>query len=76
MTGNNLYGTESLYEASFCLSKGHKLAGKEKQGDKYVVYLEGKDPHLAVMDYYNGGKVEARKLFDAYRSLKDYVFQR
>lgn len=76
MANSNLYGTQNLYEAAYCLSKGMKLIGKERQGNKVVVFLEGKDSHVEAMKFYNGAKVEAKAYADAYRTLKDFVFQR
>jgi hypothetical protein len=72
----NLYATENLYEAAFCLCKGMKLIGKEKTGSKVTVFFEGKDAHIEALKFYNGGKVEAKAYSDSYRTLKDYVFQR
>ena len=76
MNDSNLYCTQNLYEGAYCLCRGMKLVGKEAKGSKVVVYFEGKDSHIEAMKFYNGAKVEAKALFDSYRTLKDYVFQR
>jgi hypothetical protein len=72
--------TQSLYEAAFLMAKGFKLARKEtsESGRKVILVFE---PHPdlaeAVMSFYNNGsRVEPKALFDAYRTLKDYIFQR
>ena len=72
------YSTQSLYECAYLLSKDFKLASKNSSGQKTKLLFED-TPELqqAVMDFYNeSGKVSAKRLFDAYRSLKDMVFQR
>ena len=69
--------TQSLYEGAYLLARGFKLAGKERTGQKVAVIFES-HPDLAeaVMSFYNGGRVEGKVLFDAYRTLKDFVFER
>ena len=73
---NNLYSTQNLYEAAFCLCRGLKLAGKERKGNKVVVQFQGMSAKEEALKFYNGGKVEAKAYSDAYRTLKDYVFER
>ncbi len=73
---NNPYSTQNLYEAAFCLCRGLKLAGKHRQGNKVVVLFEGANAKQEALKYYNGAKVEAKAYSDAYRTLKDYVFER
>ncbi len=73
-----MHTTQSLYEASYFLARGFKLISKDSSGQKVALLFEN-SPELnqAVIDYYNGaGKASAKALFDAYRSLKDMVFQR
>ena len=76
MINSDAYGTQNLYEAAFCLSKGFKLAGKSQQGKKFIVYFEGKNIREEAIKFYNGAKVEAKGYSDAYRTLKDYIFER
>ena len=66
------YGTQSLYEAAYLMAKGFNLAGKESTGNKVTVFLK-KTPEIndEVMKFYNGGKIEAKKFCDQYRTLKD-----
>ncbi len=69
--------TQSLYEASYLLTRGFRLAGRERSGQKVTLIFE---PHPdlaeAVMSFYNNGsRVEPKALFDSYRTLKDYIFQ-
>jgi len=76
MSGDNgAHRTTNLYEAAYLLCREFKLAGKERQGQRMVVVF-GPDERLrqAVLDYYSGATVEARKFADRYRSLKDYLF--
>ncbi len=73
----NFYKTQNLYEASYLLSKGHSIAGKETTGSKVTLLFEDSDKvHKDALDYYNGGSVKAKVYSDAYRTLKDMVFQR
>ncbi len=76
MPESNLYATQNLYEAAFCLCKGFKLAGKRQQGNKVIVLFEGADVREEALKYYNGAKVEAKAYSDSYRTLKDYIFER
>jgi len=76
MSNPNLYGTQNLYEAAFCLCRGFKLVGKERHGNKVTVMFEGVAVKDEAMKYYNGAKVEAKAYSDAYRTLKDFVFAR
>lgn len=76
MTDVEHYSTQNLYEAAFCLCKGLKLAGKQRQGQKVVAMFEGKNVREEALKFYNGAKVEAKAYSDAYRTLKDYIFER
>ncbi len=71
------YSTQNLYEASFLMAKGFNLAGKESAGVKVNVLFK-RTPTIdeAVMDFYNKGKIEAKKFSDCYRTLKDFIFTR
>lgn len=75
-TKPQLYSTQNLYEGAYCLCQGMKLAGKETTGNKVVIFFGGKDARINALKFYNGGKVEAKAYADAYRTIKDYVFQR
>jgi len=70
------FSTQNLYQASFCLCKGYKIKGFKKDGNKVVVIFEGEDISAKALEFYNGAKVDAKKYSDAYRSLKDMIFQR
>ncbi len=72
----NVYSTQNLYEAAFCLCKGFKLSGKKRDGSKVAIFFEGKNIETEALQFYNGAKVEAKALTDAYRTLKDYIFER
>lgn len=69
------YLTRNLAEASYLQAKGQKIIGKEKQGDKVkIIFSDSKELQNLIMEYYNGGTVEAKLLFDNFRSIKDYIF--
>ncbi len=66
------YRTSNLYEAAYLLSKGFPLLGKEQEGSRVIVlFLETPNIHEASLMFFNG---EAKRLFDSFRSLKDFVF--
>lgn len=69
------YKTSNLYEASFLACRGFNFSGKEKKGKKTVlIFSNSKKLSKAVVEFYAGGTVKAKELFDWYRTLKDYVF--
>lgn len=76
MPEQNIYSSQNLYEGAYLLCRGFKLAGKRQQGQKVVVLFEGDDVRSEALKFYNGDKIEAKALTDAYRTLKDYVFER
>ncbi len=75
MKPTEVHKTANLYEGSYCLCVGLKLVGKERNGKKVQVHFEGPNANEKALEFYNGAKVEAKKLTDAYRTLKDYVFE-
>ncbi len=75
MVGLDRYGTQNLYEAAYLLAQGMRLVGKERKGNKMVVYLEGQDAQAKAMEFYGKTRIDAKTLFDCYRTLKDFVFQ-
>lgn len=72
----DLYPVQNIYEAAYLLSRGIKLVGKEKHGNKIVVFFESKDAQAEAMRFYNGAKIEAKAYSDSYRCLKDHIFER
>lgn len=76
MGNPNHYSTQNLYEGAYLLSRGFKLVGKQQNDRKVLVLFEGEDVWAEALKFYNGGKVEAKALTDAYRTLKDYIFER
>ena len=71
------YRTQSLYEAAFLVARGFRLAGKERSGSKVTLLFEPHpDLEATVLNFYNGGLVEGKALVDAYRTLKDFIFER
>ena len=71
------YETQSIYEGSFLMAKGCQLEGKIK-GEKKITLLFKNTPETQAkaLSFYNNEKVEAKKLFDCYRTLKDYIFKK
>jgi hypothetical protein len=76
MPNTNHFSTESIYQGAFCLCRGMKLVGKEKNGNKITIFFDGKDSHIEAMKFYNGAKVQAKAYSDNLRTLKDYIFQK
>ncbi len=60
MISSGLYSTQNLYEAAYCLCRGLKLAGKQKNGNKTAIFFDGASAKEEALKYYNGGKVEAK----------------
>ena len=74
---DSYYKTMNLYEGSYLLSKGFPLAGKEKNGVKItILFKDSEKIRREALNFYNGAKAEAKKCFDSYRTLKDYIFER
>ncbi|GEM_PF-4778639 len=70
------YFSENLYESSFLIAKNFKVLGFIKQSRKVAVrFLKSPELEKASLAYFNGGSVSAIKFTDAYRRLKDAVFQ-
>ena len=69
------YRTQNLYEASFLACRGFNFTHKEKSGSKVtLVFPNSQELVQAVAEFYAGGTVRAKDLFNWYRDLKDYVF--
>ena len=76
MTKSKNHRTQNLYEAAYLYAKGFKLNGKDDEGQKTIIFLEGEGVHEEAMKYYNGGTIEAKAYTDSYRTIKDYIFER
>jgi len=72
----DIHSTQNLYEAAYILAKGFKLSGKERTPHKTVLLFEGEDVAQESINFYNGGLIQAKAFSDAYRTLKDYIFER
>ncbi len=71
------YKTQNLYEASYLLAKGHHLSGTESKSFKItLLFADSELVRKDALGYYNGGMIGAKAYSDAYRTLKDLVFQR
>ncbi len=78
LSSNNTdrYSTTNLYESSYLLARGFQLSGIEKESDgKSILIFQGKGIREAGLFFYNGGQIPAKAFADAYRTLKDLVFQ-
>ena len=73
---SEVFRTQNLYQAAFCLCQGYRILGTEQDGNKISVIFEGENIRKNALKFYNGGRVEAKAYSNAYRSLKDMVFQR
>ena len=76
MADPDLFVTQNLYQAAYCLCRGFQLIGKRRQTVKCSVIFQGHNVAQEAMTFYNHGTVEAKAYSDAYRTLKDYVFER
>jgi len=66
------YRTSNLYEASYLSHRGFQFSGKEKFGTKVtLIFPYSQELNQTIIEFY---KSDAKKLFDWYRTLKDYVF--
>ena len=69
------YRTQNLYEASFLAYRGFNFTGKERNGNKVsLIFPQSQELTQTIAEFYAGGTVKAKELFDWYRTLKDYVF--
>ena len=75
-TCDDRFVSEDLYLCAFLLTKEHNILGFQQNGHKVSLHFS-RSPAIEkdVMAYYNQGKATASRLFDAYRRLKDMVFQ-
>ena len=73
----NIFETQSIFEAAFCLCLGLKLCAMDRDDREKVTFrFEGKDAVKRANGFFNGTKVPAREYSDAVRNLKDRIFQR
>ncbi len=77
-SNESAYVTQNLYEAAFLFARGFALAGVDRKDLRKValVFKPALTLHESVLEFYNGGTIGALDYADAYRSLKDLVFQR
>lgn len=76
MTNPNVFETQNLYQGAYCLCRGFSLVGKKKLGAKVFISFKGDNVCSEAMRFYNGDMIEAKAFTDAYRTLKDYIFER
>ena len=70
------YLSENLYEISYLIAKNFKVLGFIRQGRKTAVrFLRTPELEKASLSYFNGGLISAIRFTDAYRRIKDAVFQ-
>lgn len=70
------YETQSIWEASFLMANGCKLAGRKKSGNKVSIMFKDENASILAVSFYNNALVKAKDFADNYRTLKDYIFQR
>jgi hypothetical protein len=76
MEASKHYSTTNIYEASFLIARGFSIEDIQKgHGRKAAVLLAGEEIGEAVRDYYNGGSVSGKAMTDAYRMIKDRLFE-
>ena len=73
---SDIFETQSLYQGAFCLCRNLPLIGKKRDGTKVTLIFRGERAHEIAMEFYAKAKVEAKAYAEAFRSLKDYVFER
>lgn len=68
------YATQNLFEAAYCYYQGLSMVGKKSSGyGKTLVYFKGENAKQIAMEYY---KSEFKNMSDAYRTVKDFAFQK
>lgn len=77
METQELFETQSIHQAAFCLCLGLKLADIDRRsGSKVTFVFEGRNASKKAISFYNGVKVAAQQYSDNLRSLKDMIFSR
>ena len=76
MNKPNIFKTQSLYIAAFCVYNNMKLVGMERDGRKVTMVFEGLDAERKALEFYSRGIVEAQRYSECFRSLKDQIFER
>ena len=77
MNQTELFDTQSIYQAAFCLCIGLKLDDIDRRnGSKVTFVFEGENASKKALGFYNGVKVEAQEYSESMRSLKDMIFAR
>jgi hypothetical protein len=67
---------QNLYQAAYLLCLGFKVTGIRKDNYKSTITFEGNGVEREALNFYNESMVNAKEYSDAYRGLKDMVFQR
>ena len=75
MNGAN-YCTTNIYEASYLLATGFRLAGKQKNGARIALeFKASKKLTEESLKFYNGGRVDARAFSEAFKNIKNFIFE-
>ncbi len=72
------YRVKNLFEAAYLHSKGFPMLGKEPAGGDrkwFIIFAETPELMKAVQDFY-AKKSKERELFDSFRMIKDFLFDR
>lgn len=77
LTSNReIFKTRDLYLVSFLLFRGMEMVGREIENGKGVFSFEDTSELQRLCREYYGPGCEARRLFETFRSVKDYLFDR
>lgn len=67
------FETTDLFHAAYCYDEGLQIEGLRRSGSKHKVIMKGPNAYAIAMAYFKGSK--AKKLFDAYKTLKDFAYR-
>ena len=77
LTIGNEYRSKSIFEAAFLVYKDFQILRKEPSEDKkfYLIFEDSNELREAVKNFYQI-KSKERILFDSFRMVKDYLYDR
>jgi hypothetical protein len=76
MANSKHRATTNIYEGAYLLAKGFKINGKDDSNSKVTMFFEGTGVEHASDRFYKGALVNAKAYAEAFRTLKDYIFER
>ena len=78
-TVRKLFPTTHIFCAAYLLCLGYRLDHIDRDyGSKVMMHFEGDDAEQEAMNFFNGTakKIDPKKYSEAYRSAKDFLFER